>query len=254
MTSPETRAHTSNGAPVKSAERVVRLLEYLAHAEQPQTLTQLSTVLDIPKSSLHGLLRTLETKGWTESDSTGFKLGLRVVLAGSSYVDADVMVQRTSSILDSLVAELNETVHHGRLDGSDIVYLAKRDSTRSLRLYSAIGRRLPAHATALGKAILADRDFEDVRDLLPPQLPTLTPQTIDTFDKLHQGLAAIRQADGLAVDREENTSGIYCYALSIGRDRPRQDAISCSVPVARLTKEHESAIISALRHAQAQLV
>jgi len=70
------------------------------------------------------------------------------------------------SILDDLARQFGETVHLGRLDGAHIVYLAKRESVHPLRLYSAIGRRLPAHATALGKALLAERPDDVVDEVL----------------------------------------------------------------------------------------
>jgi DNA-binding IclR family transcriptional regulator len=230
--------------PVKSADRTLDVLEALAAYDGPQSLGDLTRALDIPKSSLHGILRTMVHRGWVESDGTGtrFRLGLRAVQVGASYVDGDDAVARFAGVLDRLAARFGETVHYGRLSGPDVTYLAKRESVHPLRLYSAIGRRLPAHATALGKALLARRD--DVDDLLTWPLSALTENTITDRAALHAELALVR-FQGWAADRQENTVGISCFAVALSGG-PAEDAISVSVPTARLTADLEGWVIGAL--------
>jgi DNA-binding IclR family transcriptional regulator len=152
------------------------------------------------------------------------------------------------SILDDLARQFGETVHLGRLDGAHIVYLAKRESVHPLRLYSAIGRRLPAHATALGKALLAERPDDVVDEVLSWPLAALTPHTITDRDALLADLATVR-AQGYAVDREESTHGIVCFAVALPLRTPAVDAISLSVPLARLSADGEQRIVPALRRA-----
>jgi DNA-binding IclR family transcriptional regulator len=227
--------------PVKSADRTLDVLEALANSGG--TLGELTRTLGIPKSSLHGILRTMVRRGWVEADGTGtrFRLGLRAVQVGASYVDSDDAVARFSGVLDRLAASFHETVHYGRLYGEDVTYLAKRESVHPLRLYSAIGRKLPAHATALGKALLAHRD--DVDDLLSWPLPALTPNTITDRAALHGELAAVR-ARGWAADRQENTVGISCFAVPVPGSST--DAISVSIPTARLDADLEARVVAAL--------
>ena len=227
--------------PVKSADRALDVLEALAAAPARLSLGDLSRLLGIPKSSLSGILRTLARRGWVAADETGtrFGLGLRALQVGASYVDGDDAVARLAGVLDALAAEFGETVHLGRLAGTAVTYLAKRESTHPLRLYSAIGRRLPAHATALGKALLARR--ADVVARLSFPLPALTPHTITAPDALHRELAAIR-ARGWAADRAENSIGIACFAVALNGT----DAISVSVPTARLDPDVEGRVVAAL--------
>ncbi|BDZ48864.1 hypothetical protein GCM10025867_11050 [Frondihabitans sucicola] len=151
-------------AGVKSSVRTLEILETLSRSNEKRSVATLSRELSIPKSSLHGLLRTMESMGWLETDGTGtlFGLGLRALVLGNAYIESDDVVGMAQPVLDSLAEFTGETVHLGRLDGSDVVYLAKRESRHTLRLFSAVGRRLPAHATALGKAILARLPDEDV--------------------------------------------------------------------------------------------
>ena len=232
--------------PVKSADRTLDVLEALAAYDGPQSLSDLTRALDIPKSSLHGILRTMVHRGWVESDETGtrFRLGLRAVQVGASYVDGDDAVARFAGVLDTLAVRFGETVHYGRLSGPDVTYLAKRESVHPLRLYSAIGRRLPAHATALGKAVLARRSDAIVDDLLSWPLPALTGNTITDRADLHAELALIR-SQGWAADRQENTVGISCFAVGVP-DGFSEDAISVSIPTARLTTDLEGRVIGAL--------
>lgn len=234
---------------VKSSERTLHVLEHMAAAGQPQTLGELSQALSIPKSSLHAILHTMLGRDWLQTDPSGLRygLGVRSLLVGSSYVESDDVVSRTSGTLDGLADEIGETVHLGRLDGADIVYLAKRESRHPLRLFSAVGRRLPAHATALGKCVLAWQD--EPLATLPPVLSRLTPHTIVDHDELLRDLETVR-ARGYAIDDEENTPGIRCIAVPIRRRGGVSDAISCSVPLVRLSEPVQNTIIVAMQRAQ----
>lgn len=240
--------------PVKSAGRTLDVLEALAGSPEQRSLVELSRALEIPKSSLHGILRTLVQRGWVTADSTGtrFGLGLRALQVGAAYLRSDDATGLLAGVLDELSQQFGETVHLGRLDGTHVVYLAKRESVHPLRLYSAIGRHLPAHATALGKALLAQRDDETVDRLLAWPLPALTGHTITEPDRLHDDLARVRER-GYAVDREENTEGIVCFAMAVPLQTPAIDAISLSVPTSRLDRSTEERIVAALRAAVAQV-
>ena len=236
---------------VKSAARTVEILERLAAAPERPTLGQLARDLGIPKSSLRAILQTLQGRGWVETDATGarFGLGVRALLVGAAYVDADDVVAVTAATLDQLAATFGETVHLARLDGADIVYLAKRESRHPLRLFSAIGRRLPAFTTALGKALLAERTPAEVRAAVPDPMPRLTARSITGLDQLQRELERTR-ARGYAVDNEENTEGIRCLAVALPRTDPPLDAISLSVPVVRLSKERERQMAAELLRAR----
>ena len=84
-------------------------------------------------------------------------------------------------MLDEVAAATGETVHLGRLEGSDVIYTAKRESIHPLRMHSAVGRRLPAYATSLGRALLAELPLEQRRGMVPEHISAITPNT--TTDK-----------------------------------------------------------------------
>lgn len=234
---------------VKSAVRTVELLEFLAaRHDEPARLREISQALDMPRSSAHALLRTLVGQGWVRTDPTGtwYGVGIRALLVGTSYLDSDPYLPLITPFLDDLRADLDETFHLGRLDGTDIVYLATRESKQYNRTANRVGRRLPAYATALGKSLLAER-FGPERDAhIPAALTALTATTIVDRAALDADLDDVR-IRGYAYDNEENTTGLRCFAVALRYRTPAQDAISASVPVDRLTPQREREIADALR-------
>lgn len=241
---------------VKSAERTLDLLELLASTDDQLTLSEIARRLSMPKSSLHKLLATMKHRGWVAADNvsgTRYRIGLRALLAGTHYVDIDEMVQMVGPILSELSAHLQEASHLGRMDGADVVYLAKRESSHPLRMYSAVGRRLPAHATAMGKAILATRPWDEVDQLLPETLVSLTPGTIISRDKLQEELVKTK-ARGYAIDNEESAEMMRAVAIALPFSRTTSNAISVSAPTVRLSMEEVPYVVAQIRLYAAHLL
>ena len=237
-------------APVKSADRALEVLECLAeHGEL--SLGELRARLGFPKSSLHALLRTLLERRWVVPDATHtrFALGVRALQIGTAYVDADPVVARSQDTLDEIAARTGEAVHLGRLDGAHVVYLAKRESVHPLRLYSAVGRRLPAHATALGKVMLASLPADEVRRVVGPAPAALTPNTVTDVDMLLVDLAAVAER-GWASESEENETGVSCIAVPLRLGQDTVDALSVTAPVARWDEATTGVILAALVEAR----
>ncbi|MGY6018424.1 IclR family transcriptional regulator [Streptomyces spinosirectus] len=231
---------------VKSAARTVELLELLAaRGDRPARLQELADELGVPRSSMYALLQTLIGRGWVRTDITGslYGIGIHALLTGTSYLDSDPRVRIVRPYLDEASDALGETIHMGRLDGRDVAYLATRESHEYLRTISRVGRRLPAHVGALGKALLAERDAEEL-----PEGPyeAMTPHTHTGREALAADLDGIR-ARGYSIDREEGVLGIVGFGFALRYETPAQDAISCSVPVARLTPEHQERIVAVMR-------
>ncbi|MFJ3760890.1 IclR family transcriptional regulator [Streptomyces sp. NPDC090080] len=245
-------SETAGVREVKSAARTVELLELLAaRGDRPARLQELADELGVPRSSMYALLQTLIARGWVRTDTTGslYGVGIRTLLTGTTYLDSDPRVRLVRPYLDEASQKLGETVHLARLDGRDVVYLATRESHEYLRTISRVGRRLPAHAAALGKALLAQYPDEDL-----PEGPyeALTPRTRTTREALAADLAEVR-ARGHAIDREEAVTGITGFGFALRYDTPAQDAVSCSVPVTRLTPEHEDRIVAVMREVRARI-
>jgi DNA-binding IclR family transcriptional regulator len=237
---------------VKSAARTVELLEVLAgRGDRPARLQELADELGVPRSSMYALLQTLISRGWVRTDVTGslYGIGIHALLTGTSYLDSDPRVRVVRPYLDEASEALGETIHLGRLDGRDVAYLATRESHEYLRTISRVGRRLPAHVGALGKALLAERPDSE---LLDGPYEALTPNSHTSRDSLVSDLAQVR-ARGYSIDREEGVLGIVGYGFALHYDAPAQDAISCSVPLTRLTPEHEEQIVAVMREIRGKL-
>lgn len=246
-----TEGGTSAATPVKSADRAIDVLELLAAQAGSMTLSEVHRHLGAPKSSLHGLLQTLVARGWVETDERGtsYGIGLRALQVGVAYVDRDPVVQAATQVLVSLRRELEETVQLGRIDGADIVYLASRESQHHLRVASRIGRRVPAHSSALGKALLATMPWAEVDRVLPRKLSALTRSTVSTRKDLRAELEEI-EVRGWSEERGQGTPGLGCLAVAIPvADGPSRDAISCSLPLVRMTEEHIIEIVDNLARA-----
>ncbi|WP_210508991.1 IclR family transcriptional regulator [Naasia sp. SYSU D00057] len=231
---------------VKSAARTVELLELLAAATRPMTLSDIASRLELPVSSVHQLLKTLVARGWLSSSGTTYSIGVRALLTGISFLERDPIVQAVKPVLGMLRSELEETVHLARLDGNRVVYLLSRESQHQLRMVSRVGQSLPAHATALGKAALSTLPEDEVRARFPLGLWPLTPHTITDLDRLLEDLARTRHR-GFAQEAQENTEGTACVAVPIPGPAGEY-AVSCSVPLSRLTPERAEEVAGVLAY------
>jgi DNA-binding IclR family transcriptional regulator len=232
-------------SPVKSAERTVHILETLAASPTKLTLSQLQERMGYPRSSLHALIRTLRELKWVEADESGsaFGVGPHALLSGTAYLDRDPALPFANSALEDLRAEVGYTVHYARRDDDSVLYLASREARGSRHVVSRVGRKLPAHLTALGQVLLAQLTTDEVDKILPPQLERYTENTITSRASLHEELDTVRNR-GWALEREQGTPGVACIAATVDYRIPATDAISCSMP-AKLATDKEVARVAA---------
>jgi DNA-binding IclR family transcriptional regulator len=181
-------------------------------------------------------------------------LGGTVARLGDSISRQSPLLKLGTAAVEELSRQCNESVNLAVLDGTDVVYSARHESSYSLRATSILGGRWPAHATALGKALLADLSESDVlrRYGRNPRLRKLTPKTISDLKRLLAELEVVKRA-GVAEDREENSIGVRCVAVPIrGASGQAVAALSVSGPISRMTSERINALKSDLRRAGAE--
>jgi DNA-binding IclR family transcriptional regulator len=241
-------------AGVKSARRAIDLIETFAANDVWLSLSDLHARTGFPRSSLHGLLRTLLEAGWLEADANTarYRLGVRALICGTAYLDRDAIVPYATEALELIREKTGFTAHFARRNGTEVVYLETRESMRSTHLVSRVGRTLPTHATALGKALLAELTRDEIDALLPHDLPPLTPNTITDLEKLHAECAATRER-GFASEIEEGSLGVRCVAAVIPYRIPGTDAMSCSMPIDQVTDAQAQHVGQLLAETTAEL-
>ena len=222
---------------VKSAERVLDIIELLARERSGLSFTALLRTLQLPKSSLHELLGVLIRRGYItlSPETRSYTLGLRVWESGQAYLRQHDLASEARPIMDEIVRTLNETVQLAVLDGVENVYLAIVNCTHAVRLQSEVGKRLPAYATGLGKVLLAHLDPAELARRLDGQtLAQFTPNTIADMPALLERLELVRQ-NGFALDNQEYTPGLRCVAVPITDVTGHTvAAMSVSIPLMRM--------------------
>lgn len=240
---------------VKSADRVVSILNALATVPAGLSFTELLVMLDLPKSSLHALLTTLVEDQMVAYHpvSKHYGLGSRIWELSMVYYDRISLVPLAWPYLQQLQVQFDETVQLAVLEGTDVLYVSKIESTQPLQLASHVGSRLPAYATGLGKAMLACLPDSAVETLYPENsLPRFTDATITSVHHLKERLNRIR-AQGYAEDEGEYTAQVHCVAVPIvGWKNQVSGAISISTSVGRCTHDRQS-LTAALQEACQQL-
>ena len=244
------------GQGVKSAQRALSILELLTRQERPMAFGEIADALGYPRSSLHGLLRTMSEGGWLELDplTRRYLLGIRNWEAGNAYLRAIDLAERAHPHMQRVRDALDETVQLAVLDGRYNVYVAKVDGAQRLVLASEVGRRLQAHATGLGKVLLADLSPEELEARIGGRtLERFTPHTITDPDRLKEELEEVR-ARGYAVDREEYTLGVRCIAVPVRDHSGRvMAAMSVSVPTVRFDRGRQHTTLGLLQEASRSL-
>ncbi|WP_413810781.1 IclR family transcriptional regulator [Streptomyces sp. OE57] len=220
---------------IGAVDNVLRLLRLFEDHEMIR-VNQVARDMGLSRSTVHRMLATLSHHGFVDQDevSRAYRPGPKLVDIGLSVV-ANIDIRAISQ--DALVRlrdEIGKTAHLACLRGAGVLYLGSVESTRSVRTRSRIGWTLPAHATAIGKALLAELSDKDLAALYPPgELLAPTSRTIRQLDALCTELATVR-ARGYAINDGESESDV-CAVGALVRDRrgrPRA-ALAVTAPVSR---------------------
>lgn len=227
-------------ATVKSADRVLDILELFAERREAINLTELARELDMPASSAHKLLQNLLSRGYLETDKQGkmFRLGYKLFEIGSRYAQRTDLAGEFQLVAQKMVDTINESVFMTIRNGEMALYIAEKQSTHPVRFVSHLGMQLPLHATAMGKVLLSGMTEEEVGKLYPDkQLGRLTDTTITDYEELLRQIERIR-TDGLGYSQGESVHGIRCVAAPVyGASGQIVSSIGVSMPESRWTED-----------------
>ncbi len=242
---------------IQSVSRALDILEAFAVGQEELGVTELSRKLKLHKNNVFRLLATLETRGYVEQDKeTGnYRLGMKTFEVASVFLHHLGLVKQARPVLEQLAAETGETAYLAVLDGPWAVCVDGVETAHAVRVVSQLGRRVPAHASALGKIQLAFRPQEELEQLWKQhELVAVTPRTITDAGRLGEELARIAAQD-LALEDEEAASGVRGAAAPV-RDYQRRvvGAVGVVGPVLRLTLERVQSELAPRVRAAAQSV
>jgi IclR family KDG regulon transcriptional repressor len=238
-----------------AVEAALSILETLGSVHE-MSLTDLARKLGLGKSSVYRLLVTLAQRGYVEKNPQGerYRLTYRLFAVGSPAADRFGLREAAHPVMERLAAQTGETVNLGVLDGPRVLNIHKVESQHLLRMHMAVGSGVPAHATALGKVLLAALEPDELAQRLRGRrLECLTRQTIGDRPTLHAALARTRD-QGFALDEEECSLGLRCVAAPIlDRRGSVVAALSISGPTQRFPQTTLSRLAEVVRAAAREI-
>ncbi len=240
---PRSGTETKGGAAPSVIARTSALLDAFRPDERELGISELARRTGLAKSTVHRLVLELLRCGLLEREGAAVRLGLRLFELGQLVQRRQSLREAAWPFMTDLCTATGATVQLAVLDGSDVVYLEILVGRDAPDLPSRVGGRVPAHATAVGKAILAFSPAPTVEAALRARLAPLSPHTIVAPGLLRRELGTVRES-GVAYDREESGLGIVCAAVPVtDRDGAAVAALSVSGWSGRLQLERVASAV-----------
>jgi len=242
---------------IQSVERAAAIMDAVARAgPDGVSLSEISEAVGLHVSTVFHLVKTLEKVGYLARPDGGkrYRIGSGVFTLAAAAFEETTLLNLGQPILERLSRETGEAAHLAVRSNADIVLIARTEATGMLQMSARTGVVRPAHATAIGKLLLAFApEAERDRLLASMDLPALTDWTITDRKVLQEALAAIRNS-GFAEDRQEFDTDVRCIAMPISDFSGRcVAAMGLSSPVWRAAGPQGETNAAALRAAASQL-
>ncbi len=225
---------------IQAIERAVALLNSFTADEPELGVTELAGRVGLHKSTVHRFMVNLEAGGFVERSprSGRYRLGLRVLELGGLVMQRMNLWEEALPFLEELVGDTGETGHLAVLEDGEAIYIERVEARRALRINAAVGTGYPAHATNLGKVLLADLPPTSVGRIVEKRgLARFTPNTITTRLALDEELERIRE-QGFGIDDEEYDEGLRCIGAPVFDHSGRAiAALGIGGPANRVTPE-----------------
>lgn len=235
---------------VPAITRAISVLDLIAQHGGSIASNEIARRLKLPKSSTANICLELESAGMLVRRESGYALGRKLVELGGHYLSTVDALREYYDLCASLPIISRESSRLAILDGTDVLYLGKYEGRQQIRLTANIGDRFPAVCTATGKALMAllpPGEAEERYREKPAAFVKLTEKSITTVKELTRDLEQIR-SQGYAIDDEEATPGVVCFAKTITgfRGDTSSVAVSATVIKQRLTSEFKQAVLADL--------
>ncbi|NSC20780.1 IclR family transcriptional regulator [Streptomyces albus subsp. chlorinus] len=246
------------GRLVPAVTRALDILELFLEGDGTLSAPDIVRRLQLPRTTVHELVGTLTARSYlapVPGRPGHYRLGVRPYQLGSRYAEQLDLAAEGQQVARSVAETCEETVHVAILEGTDVIYIAKVDSTQAVRMVSAAGRRLPAHCTAVGKMLLASLPAQELAARVPDgaALAAMTPNSITDPAALRAELRQVA-GRGVAVEERESNPDVSCVAAPV-RDRSGRvvAALSISVPLIRWSPERRAELEELVRRGALRL-
>lgn len=201
----------------KAVLRALSMLEAVAQRQGGLTLSELSRKLEVPKSTASYILHTLQTKGYLvrDKDTGKYRLGLKLLnLSHSVQTNVDLR-ELALPLLQHFVDRTKLSAHVAILDRGRAVYIEKIEAPGFVKMDTWVGKRVPVHTTAVGKALVSQMVEEEIEHILKERgMDRVTSKTITARTKFLHEIEKVKE-QGYAIDDEENSDGVRCIAAPI---------------------------------------
>lgn len=194
--------------------KAMRILHAFTADDHGLGFAELQRRTGLPKATLHRQAADLVAAGLLERVNGQYQLGSHLFELGMLASVERTLMDVAMPFLEDLYERTHEVVHLARREGSEVVYIAKVAGHRGVRAPSRVGGRMPVHATAIGKALLAHAGQEEWVAVLGGTLERRTAHTITAPGRLRQQLDGVLTS-GVAYEQEEGTLGVVCVAAPI---------------------------------------
>ena len=232
------RAPERNPSYVEAFARGLRVIRSFGEGRETMTLADIAKLTDLPRATVRRSLFTLGQLGYVIDDGRQFRLTPKVLSLGYAYLSSTPLPRVILPALEMVSEQVRESCSAAILDGPDIVYIARSATKRIMSVGLAVGSRLPANCTSLGRALLAYEPVERQQAILATSLlKPLTPKTV-TDPQTLLGIFQQVAHQGYAFVDEELELGLRSIAVPVTNATGHVvAAINISTQASRLSEE-----------------
>lgn len=237
---------------IPALKRAFDVLELFLKEPRPMTVPEIVARLNLPRTTAHEIVNTMVSSGYLHRDDVHTNkvfLGFKLFELGGIYAANFDLIAEGRQVAAEIVEICDETVQMAVREGTEAIFIAKVDSSKTVRLVSTVGSRLPAHCTAVGKMLLSSLAETEIIQLYGDNAPLqkMTANSITSVSDLLRELETIR-GRGLAYDDCESNEDVRCVAAPIYNNRGEMiAAMSTSVPVTRMSMSKQDELARLIR-------
>ncbi len=240
---------------LQSLSRASDILDFFLNEDRSLGLTDIVKRTGLPKSTVQGLIYSLESLDYLEQDSDTYKyrLGPKLFQLGMKYLTSNDIFETTQVWMERLSYKFHEAVNAGMLIDNKVVVVMRIEPDKRFMTYPKVGAIIPIHSSSIGKTLLAhlpgDKQLEILKD---HQFTKYTENSIDNLDDFLEELKTVKD-EGISYDREESAMGLSCIGAGIFNKKGQVIFAFTLSGQTEVINENREEIINTVRETSSQL-